>query len=210
MRSIQDCGLGPEHLVNAQRLAIDWKQLDGNGRFYEGDKTTNESYADYGVPIYAVAGGTMISTLDQVDPGTPGVLPAADPVLGPRLTVETVDGNHIVQGIGDGAGGFYAHLLKGPLLVKPGDTVTKGQMIAKLGNTGNSSVSHMHFHVTNGPPILGSDALPYVIDRFDYGGQVSVDAVSATDDNFSGQFLDGRLPQPEPRTVQLPRTKNEG
>lgn len=71
-------------LVNSQRFAIDWKRLDADGRFYNGDKTKNESYVDYNQPVYAVADGTVTATLDELDPGTPGTLPAADPVLGPR------------------------------------------------------------------------------------------------------------------------------
>jgi murein DD-endopeptidase MepM/ murein hydrolase activator NlpD len=191
-------------LVNGQRFAIDWKQANENGEFYTGDRTKNESYVDYGAPIYAVADGTITATLDELDPNPPGVLPAADPVLGPKITVETVDGNNIVQDIGGGAFAFYAHLQKGSLLVKPGDRVTKGQMIAKLGNTGNANASHMHFHLMNGPSVLGSDGLPYVIDRFSYDGQVAPQALIDTDDYLSGQFLQGRLSTPEPRTDQLP------
>jgi Peptidase family M23 len=125
-------------LINGQRFAIDWKQADADGAFYTGDRTKNESYVDYGAAIYAVADGTVTSTLDELDPNPPGILPAADPVLAPRITVENVDGNHIVQDIGGGAYAFYAHLQKGSLLVRPGDKVTKGQVIAKLGNTGNA------------------------------------------------------------------------
>ena len=126
------------------------------------------------------------------------------PCSAPKITVETVDGNHIVQDIGGGAYAFYAHLQKGSLLVKPGDKVTKGQVIAKLGNTGNANASHMHFHLMNGPSVLGSDGLPYVIDRFDYAGQVDA----------AGPDRRRRLPhrevpartawRPEPRTDQLP------
>ncbi len=191
-------------LVNGQRFAIDWKQANENGEFYTGDRTKNESYVDYGAPIYAVADGTITTTLDTLDPNPPGVLPAADPVLGPKITVETVDGNNIVQDIGGGAYAFYAHLQKGSLLVKPGDRVTKGQVIAKLGNTGNANASHMHFHLMDGPSVLGSDGLPYVIDRFSYDGQVAPQALFDADDFLSGQFLQGRLPTPEPRTDQLP------
>lgn len=191
-------------LVNSQRFAIDWKRLDADGRFYSGDKTKNESYADYNQAVYAVADGTITATLDELDPGTPGTLPAADPVLGPKITVQTVDGNHIVQDLGGGVWAFYAHLVKGSLVVKPGDRVTKGQMIAKLGNTGNSSVSHMHLHLMNGPSVLGSDAVPYVIDAFAYDGQIPPQAVVDSDDNLTGQFFQGRLPQPQPRTAQLP------
>ena len=191
-------------LINGQRFAIDWKQANEDGAFYTGDKTKNESYVDYGATIYAVADGTITSTLDELDPNPPGILPAADPVLAPKITVENVDGNHIVQDIGSGAFAFYAHLEKGSLLVHPGDKVTKGQMIAKLGNTGNANASHLHFHLMNGPSVLGSDSLPYVIDRFSYDGQVAPQAIIDADDYLTGQFLQGRLPNPEPRTEQLP------
>lgn len=191
-------------LINGQRFAIDWKRVNEDGAFYAGDKSRNESYVDYEAPIYAVADGTITSTLDKFDPNPPGILPATDPVLGPKLTVQTVDGNHIVQDIGGGAYAFYAHLVKGSLLVSPGDRVTKGQVIAKLGNTGNSNASHLHFHLMNGPSVLGSDGLPYVIDRFAYDGQVAPRAILDADDYLTGQFLQGRLPNPEPRTDQLP------
>ena len=85
-----------------------------------------------------------------------------------------------------------------------GDRVTKGQVIAKLGNTGNANASHMHFHLMDGPSVLGSDGLPYVIDRFSYDGQVAPQTILDADDFLSGQFLQGRLPTPEPRTDQLP------
>ena len=185
-------------LINGQRFAIDWKRTNDKGEFYEGDKTKNESYVDYGEPIYAVADGTITSTLDELDANAPGVLPANDPVLGPKITVETVDGNHIVQDIGGGVWAFYAHLQKGSLLVKPGDKVKKGQVIAKLGNTGNSNASHMHFQLMNGPSVLGSDGVPYVIDRFSYDGQVPPEAIFAADDFLSGDFLRALCPGRSP------------
>ena len=191
-------------LVNGQRFAIDWKQTNEEGAFFEGDPNQNESYIDYGSNIYAVADGTVITTLDELEPNKPGILPANDPVLGPQITVQTVDGNHIIQSIGGGLFAFYAHLQKGTLLVKPGDKVKKGQIIAKLGNTGNSNAAHMHFHVMDGPSAIGSDGVPYVIDRFSYDGQVSVEAILEADDFLSGTFLDGQLPQPQPRRRELP------
>src|SRR5437763_1743538 len=115
--------------------------------------------------------GTAI--LDGQNTNAPGVLPAEDPVLGPKLTVDNVDGNHIVLNIGNGAYAFYAHLIKGSLRVKIGDKVTKGQVIAKLGNTGNANASHLHFQVMNGPSAIASPSIPYVIDSFDYQGQIS-------------------------------------
>ncbi|MEV6683234.1 M23 family metallopeptidase [Streptomyces erythrochromogenes] len=208
------CGTGEAHrpalntlngkLGNSQRFAIDWMKLDDDGKFYSGDKTKNESFANYGQAIYAVADGTISSTLDNVEGGTPGTLPAKDPVLGPKLTVQNVDGNHIIQDLGDGTWAMYAHLVKGSLLVKPGDKVKKGQKIADLGNTGNSSGPHLHFQLMDNPSLLQADAVPYVFDKFTYQGQVSEAAWQASDAYLSGTYFQGKLPKGQPRTDGLP------
>ena len=126
-------------------------------------------------------------------------------MLGPKLTVQNVDGNHIVLDIGGGVWAFYAHLNKGTLLVKLGDKVKKGQVIAKLGNTGNANASHMHFQLMNGPSVLGSDGLPYVLDRSSTTARSPWTRSVAADDFLTGDFFGpGRLATPQPRTEQLP------
>ncbi len=193
------------NLVGSQLFAIDWKQTNNQGAFYTGDKTKNESYVDYGSEVLAVADGTVTAILDGQNANAPGVLPAEDPVLGPKLTVDNVDGNHIVLNIGNGAYAFYAHLIKGSLRVKVGDKVTKGQVIAKLGNTGNANASHLHFQVMNGPSAIASPSIPYVIDSFDYHGQIIPASIYNADNYLTGNFF-GRdhRPTPETRTNQLP------
>jgi murein DD-endopeptidase MepM/ murein hydrolase activator NlpD len=115
-----------------------------------------------------------------------------------------VDGNNVILDLGDGVWAMYAHLQRGSLLVEPGDEVTKGQPIARLGNTGNSNAPHLHFQLMNGPSILQADGLPYVLDGFTYEGVVPPEGVAAADDNLSGTFFQGRLPEGERRTGQLP------
>ncbi|GAA1234894.1 M23 family metallopeptidase [Oryzihumus leptocrescens] len=193
------------NLVAGQLFAIDWKRTNDQGAFYTGDKTKNESYVDYGSPILAVADGTVTETLDTMDANTPGVLPAKDPVLARKLTLQTVDGNHIVLRLGRGVYAFYAHLLKGSLKVKVGDRVHRGQVIASLGNTGNANASHLHFQLMNGPSVLGSSGIPYVIDHFQYQGQVSPQQIADADNYLTGSFFGpGHLAEPEARQDQLP------
>lgn len=143
-------------IVNGQRFAIDWKRMNDQGAFYVGDKTRNESFVDYGADVLAGADGIVVETLDTLEPNLPGILPAKNPVLPRRLTLQTVDGNHIVVDLRNGLYAFYAHLLRGSLRVKKGDPVKRGDRIAKLGNTGNANVSHLHFHVMDGPSAVGS------------------------------------------------------
>lgn len=191
-------------LNNSQRFAIDWKRVNDAGEFYTGDKTSNDSYVDYGAEILAVADGTVVSILDGMAANAPGVLPASDPELAAKLTVENVDGNHVVLDLGDGVYAMYAHLISGSVTVKPGDTVREGDVLGKLGNTGNANASHLHFQLMDGPSLLEADSLPYALSGFEYAGQVAPEQIADADDYLSGTFLQGKLTTAQSRTDEMP------
>ncbi|MEC0227483.1 M23 family metallopeptidase [Paenibacillus alba] len=73
-------------------------------------------------------------------------------------------GNHLIIDHTRGIQTEYMHLNK--MLVKRGESVTKGQKIGLIGTTGRSTGSHLHYEVQkNGKPI---DPAPYLItDRKD-------------------------------------------
>ena len=152
-------------LYLAQRFAIDFNQLDAENRFSAGDPARNESYPTYGQPVYAVADATVINAMDQYEDQVPGQ------TVG--ITLENADGNYVVLDLGDGHYAFYAHMKPGSVLVQPGDTVTRGQQIGEAGNTGSSDGPHLHFHVMDGPSVLASDGLPYVLAKFDVTGRMA-------------------------------------
>ena len=72
----------------------------------------------------------------------------------------------VVIDIGGGNFAFFAHLKPGSLRVKLGDHVARGDVIALLGNTGNSDAPHLHFHVMDGPSPLDANGRPYVLTHF--------------------------------------------
>ena len=59
--------------------------------------------------------------------------------------------------------------------VKLGDRVDTGEQLGLLGNSGNTSAPHLHFGLIGSRRgLLTSDSLPFVIDRFTYGGQAEI------------------------------------
>jgi murein DD-endopeptidase MepM/ murein hydrolase activator NlpD len=102
---------------------------------------------------------------------------------------------------------FYAHLQKNSIKVRPGDSVKKGAVLGKLGNTGNTSAPHLHFHVMNRPSPIAADGIPYVIDSFDFSGQIDIAAFEAAP-GLTGDWGKGRSEKPEPRQRQFPLNLN--
>ena len=202
------CEIGPAHrstvfpingaLYFAQRFAIDWMKLDESGRFFNGDEGDVHNYVDYGANVLAVADGTVVSTLNDLEDQKPGTLP--DPKT---ITLENVDGNHIVLDLGNGVFAFYAHLQKGSVNVSVGNHVKRGQVLAKLGNTGNTSAPHLHIHLMDGPSVIGSNGIPYLIDSFAYDGQVSHEKFAAAP-GLAGPWGENRLAHPNAREDQFP------
>lgn len=142
-----------------ERYAIDWIKVDKQGRREVGPINRNASYLAFGQQIVAVADGVISRTRD----GMPEQTPPNGP---PNPTVEMAAGNYIMEDIGGGHYAFYAHLQPGSLLVSDGQHVVRGQVIALLGNTGNSTEPHLHFHVANANDPLMSEGVPYVFDSF--------------------------------------------
>ena len=69
-------------------------------------------------------------------------------------------GEYIVINHHDGTMTLYAHMQAGSRTVSVGDTVSQGQVIGKVGSTGNSTGPHLHFEVRiNGRP---DNPLPYL------------------------------------------------
>jgi hypothetical protein len=181
----------------AQRFAIDWMQLNGDARFSISSGNDVKDYVDYGAKVIAVADGTVVETLSNLDDQVVGTLP--DPKT---ITIENVDGNHIVLDLGHGKFGFYAHLQKDSVVVKKGDRVKRGQVMALLGNTGNTSAPHLHFHLMDGSSVLGSSGLPYVIDRFSVAGQLSAERFDAT--GLEGEWRKFLSASPSVRMMEFP------
>ena len=94
------------------------------------------------------------------------------------ITLETIGGNYVMQAVGNRQVAYYAHLQPGSIRVKPGDRVRRGQSLGLLGNSGNSDLPHLHFHISDDSS-LASEGLPYVFDSFETLGTAQIERILA-------------------------------
>jgi len=133
-------------------------KVGATGRTFTGNAQDNRSYLAYGSDVLAVADATVAAVKDGIPENVPGPTSRAVPI-----TLDTIGGNHVVLDLGGGGFAFYAHLQPGNLRVKVGERVKAGHVLGLIGNSGNSTEPHLHFHVSNGVSPLGSEGLPYAI-----------------------------------------------
>lgn len=96
------------------------------GNLWSGGSHTGQDYpCAVGTPVHASLGGVVINTSPGSDYG------------------KTVEIDH-----GNGYQTLYGHLSE--VMVKVGETVTQGQLIAKSGETGKVTGPHLHYEVRKG------------------------------------------------------------
>ena len=164
----------------AQRYAIDWEQIDAQNQLLVGDVSDVNSYHIYGQDVLAVADGKIIFAIDGYPDQIPGALPSG-------IDIAEADGNHIILDLGNGLYALYAHLQPGSVAVQTGDTIKRGQVIGRVGNSGNTSEPHLHLHVMDAPSALVANGVPYVFDEFHITG---IDLAGTAD--FDEAALTGR------------------
>ena len=141
------------------RFAIDWVLLDADGRNSHGDADVARDAYGYGAEVLAVADAMVAATRDDM-------AESATISAHRKHAIGDATGNYVALDLGDGRFAFYEHLKPGSVRVVPGQHVHRGETIAALGFTGDSTGPHLHFHVADALSPLGAEGLPFVFDHF--------------------------------------------
>ena len=123
------------HADQSQRFALDIVALNGFGARAGG--LMPKDLADYVIfdrEVKSPCTGVAISIHDGIDDNPISVTNTKEPA-----------GNHIVVACGT-ARVLLAHLKKGSIAVAAGSIVSEGDMLGRVGNSGNSSEPHLHMH----------------------------------------------------------------
>ena len=118
------------------RYAFDFEVRAADGKFHTGRGLSLGEYHAYKLPVLAPAIGTVVTVVD----GIPD-----NPVGRPNLKENW--GNVVVIQHALGVYSLLCHLAPGSVTVKTGQVVRQGEKIGACGNSGRSSVPHLHFHL---------------------------------------------------------------
>lgn len=167
--------------VLGQRFAIDLLKVDDrrSPRFHRASTLrtlvfgvpTRECYA-WGEPVHSPIDGEVIAAVDGVGEPT-----RVHPVLNlfralwTGLTFRPDDlprvmGNHVVMRSGDLFAAFV-HLAPGSVRVSAGQTLRSGDLLGRVGHTGNSTSPHLHFQLMDGKDPTTARGVAFVFREYE-------------------------------------------
>ena len=148
-------GKGLSHAwgIIPQRYAYDFIIMDDNGKSFSGDNTKLESYYCYGKAVLSPADGVVVKVSNKHRNSR---------VNGEKAYCDTWDirGNFMVIKHAEKECSLFAHLMPGSITLRKGDKVKQGDVIAKCGNSGNTSEPHLHYQLQSGKSFYASAGLP--------------------------------------------------
>ena len=158
-----------------QRFAYDLLKVDGRGpglRYHSAGLLrgffigvpTRVCYA-WGAEIHAPFDGEIVRAADGVAERS-WIHPLREPVLAFKNAVTfkperlpSVLGNHVIMRSGDVYAAF-AHLARGSVAVTAGETVQNGDVLGRVGHTGNSTSPHLHFQLMDSVDPMHARGVP--------------------------------------------------
>jgi hypothetical protein len=153
-------------------FALDIARLGGDGLSHKGDGTRFEDYYAYGAEVLAAADGRVIGMVNDQPEDTAAMQrpDESQDAYFARLqkdqagrfdkSMTAVTGNYVMIDHGKSEYSLSAHLQPGSVRVRVGDQVKAGDVIGKLGSSGNSTEPHLHFHICDSNDPLMSAGIP--------------------------------------------------
>jgi hypothetical protein len=145
-----------------QRFAYDFALAREDGLF-TGTGAANTDHHCFGTPVLAPAAGIVVKVVDSVADNVPGVVNSAAP-----------PGNYVVIDHGGGEHSLLAHFRRGSVRVRQGDRVATGQQLAECGNSGQSTMPHLHYHLQTGRDYRDGVGLPAFFNEYTTDGRRTV------------------------------------
>ena len=137
---------------------------------------TQDSYG-WGQPVHAAMDGVVVQAVDGVAErqwlhvGREAWWAVRTMVAVARRGLDPVRlaGNHVITAAG-GTYALYAHLAPGGVTVSRGQRIRAGEVLGRVGHSGNSTAPHLHFQLMDSADPLRAEGVPcafaaYLVER---------------------------------------------
>jgi murein DD-endopeptidase MepM/ murein hydrolase activator NlpD len=128
--------------------------IDAEGSRYRNDGKANEDYVGYEKEVLAPANGTVVEVIDGVHENSPGM-----------HNSYVLIGNTIIMQHSSREYSVLSFLKQGSIRVKVGDKVTRGQIIAQCGNSGNTMEPALRYHLQDSPYLQTAKSIKFYFER---------------------------------------------
>ncbi len=147
--------------VPGQKFALDIVQINKLG--LRTKKLLPSELTDYNIfktNLYSPTSGTVLKVSNTSEDLQP-----------PKTDKNNPAGNHIILKVENtNKAVLLAHLMKDSIRVKQGDRIEVGQLIGKVGNSGNTSEPHLHIHCVKindrNDFLFDAESVPMVFDNY--------------------------------------------
>lgn len=151
----------------SNEFGVDLDGLDQNDGEIS-DANENAADAGWGREILAPAAGTVVYARNDVptnphpgeEPDDNWYRPLPDPVMAQA-------GNCVIIDHGNSEYSVMMHMQPGSVTVRVGDRVATGQVIGRLGNSGDAFGPHLHYQLQSGPRLFQAQPLPFRFQNID-------------------------------------------
>ncbi|HZS96922.1 MAG TPA: M23 family metallopeptidase [Terriglobales bacterium] len=148
-------------------FAVDLDGLDQNDGEIS-DANENAADAGYGREILAPASGTVVYARNNVPTNPhPGEEPGDNWYRALHDPVMAYAGNCVIIDHGSSEYSVMMHMQPGSVTVNVGDRVATGQVIGRLGNSGDAFGPHLHYQLQSGPQVFHDQSLPFRFQNID-------------------------------------------
>lgn len=177
----------PSHGTNrfGSRYAYDFLQVDWKRRGRPNYKTHWLVYAFLGVPlhtcycwgknIYAPCDGTVIEAKDHYKERARAhfisdmfIAVKSAHFYNPRRgNIQSIAGNYIIIKYDEHVYAAFAHLQCGSIKVTEGQRIKKGEVLGKIGHSGNSFFPHLHFQLMDSRDMNSAQGIPCAFEQYE-------------------------------------------
>ena len=132
---------------------------------------TRECYA-WGAPVHSVFDGEIVRAVDgfpersRVHPIREAVLLVRNALTFTPARLPSILGNHVIVRRGELIAA-YVHLAPGSVVVREGQPVLTGEVIGRVGHTGNSTTPHLHFQLMDDADPTAARGVPCAFRSYD-------------------------------------------